>query len=227
MDERAINRAAIEAIRDLEIDCEIKEVCRAGSGDEWCIQFSGKYGQFCDEFKNQFGKESSPQVIREKIKSHLIKVVNKIRSGTGRKRKPAVGEQSDSRDAESSILAAPLKVVGEVFDRVAGIAGTVINQASTVADSAREVVADMASNISPLTIEVSSTTREVKKRVPARSATKKAVKARKAASAKAKKATKRVARGAVKQAKKAGKAARKRVGQAKKAKTIKKSKRGK
>ena len=228
MDERAINGAAIEAIRDLEIDCEIKEVCRAGSGDEWCVQFSGKYGQFCDSFKNQFGKESSPQVIREKIKSHLIKAVTKIRSGTGRKRKPMVSERGESRETQSGILTAPLKMVGEVFDRVASIAGTVIGQASTVADSARDVVADVASNISPLTIEVSSTTREVKKRVPARSAKKKTVKARKATSAKTKTAAKRVVRGAVKRAKKAGKVARKTAGHAKKAKAAKKnSRRGK
>jgi hypothetical protein len=221
MDERAINGAAIEAIRDLDIDCEIKEVCQ--SGDEWCIQFSGKYGQFCDSFKNQFGKESSPQVTREKIKSHLIKVVNKIRSGTGRKRKAAESRQSDGLETEGGILSAPLKMVGEVFDRVAGIAGIVINQASTVADSAREVVADAAANLSPVTIEVQSTTttREVKKRVPARSSNKKkkSVKARKATPAKAKKATQRVQRrSAGKGAKKAGKIARKSAVRAKKAK---------
>jgi hypothetical protein len=216
MDERAINGAAIEAIRDLDIDCEITEVSQ--SGDEWCVQFSGKYGQFCDSFKNQFGKESSPQVIREKIKSHLIKVVNKIRSGTGRKRKPMVSERGDSREQESGILSAPLKMVGEVFDRVAGIAGIAINQASTVADAARDVVTDAASNLSPVTIEVRSTTREVKKRPPARSVAKKPVKARKAAPAKAKKSTKRVAS---KRAKKAIKSS----GRAKKTvrKTTKKS----
>jgi hypothetical protein len=224
MDERAINGAAIEAIRDLEIDCEIKEVCQ--SGDEWCVQFSGKYGQFCDSFKNQFGKESSPQVIREKIKSHLIKVVNKIRSGTGRRRRPAASERSESREAEGGLLTAPLKVVEEVFERVAGIAGIAINQASTIAESARDVVADVASNISPVTIEVRSTTREVEKSVPADSARKKPAKARKATPAKAKRATKRVAS---KRAKKAGKVARKAAtGQAKKAKTVKKkSTRGK
>ncbi|HEX8921413.1 MAG TPA: hypothetical protein VF766_08030 [Pyrinomonadaceae bacterium] len=222
MDESTINGAAIEAIRDLEIDCEIKEVRQAGSGDEWCIQFSGKYGQFCDEFKNQFGKESSSQVIREKIKSHLIKAVNKIRSGTGRKRKPMGSAGSERPETDNSILSAPLKMVGEVFDRVTSIAGTVISQASNVADSARDVVADVASNISPVTIEVRSTTREVRKRVPAKSARKKTVKARRATSVKAKTATKHAARGAGIQAKKASKAARKAAVKAKKAKTTKK-----
>lgn len=209
MDERAINGAAIAAINDLQLDCEIKDVCRSAGGDEWCIQFSGKYGHFCDSFKNQFGKESSSEVIREKIKGYLIKQVNKIRTTTGRRRKPAVADTREKREPENSILAAPLKLVEELFDRVASIAGGVVSQASTVAETARETVADAAANISPVTIEVRSTTRAVKKSVSGTTA-RKAVKASKAAPSKAKKATKRVARKARKQAKKAGKAAKKR-----------------
>lgn len=215
MDERAINGAAIEAINDLELDCEIKDVCQS-SGDEWCIQFSGKYGTFCDGFKNQFGKESSSQVIREKIKGYLIKQVHKIRSKTGRRRKPAIIETQEKREQESGILAAPLRIVGELFDRAAGIAGSVVNQASTIAETARETVADAASNISPVTIEIRSTASAVKKKASKRASgltAKKVIKARKAAPAKAKKAkkaTKRVSRKAGKQAKKTGKAAKKR-----------------
>jgi hypothetical protein len=233
MDERAINGAAIEAIKDLELDCEIKDVCRSGGGDEWCIQFSDKYGQFCDGFKNQFGKESSPQVIREKIKSHLIKQINKIRSGTGRKRKPAMSATNESRETESGILAAPLKMIGEVFGRASGIAGEVINQASTLAESARDAVSEAAANLSPVTIEVRSTTtttRAPRKRASGLTSkkTRKAAKAHKATSAKTKKATKRGARPAGKQAKKTGKVARKTASGAKKAKTTKKvSRRGK
>ena len=228
MDERAINGAAIEAIRDLELDCEIKEVCQNAGRDEWCIQFSNKYGQFCDSFKNQFGEESSPQVIREKIKSHLIKQVHKIRSSTGRKRKPAVSELSDARASESGILSAPLKMIGEVFDRVASIAAPVISQATTVAETAREAVADAAENIGPVTVEIRTTRKRVRQKRASKSTTKKTVKAAKATTAKAKKATKRVARPVDKQAKKAGKTARKTVVRAKKAKTTKKkSRRGK
>jgi hypothetical protein len=226
MDERAINGAAIEAIRDLELDCEIKEVCQRAGRDEWCIQFSGKYGQFCDRFMNQFGKESSSEVIREKVKSYLIKQVNKIRVTTGRRRKPAVADTSEKREPESGILAAPLKLIGELFDRAAAITGGVISQASTVAETARDAVADVAANINPVTIEVRSTTREVKRNASG-SATGKTVKASKATPAKAKKATKRITRPAGKQSKKAGKVAGKTAGRAKKAKATKTSRRGK
>ena len=228
MDERAINGAAIEAIRDLELDCEIKDVCQSAGQDEWCIQFSDKYGQFCVSFKNQFGEESSPQVIREKIKSHLIKQVHKIRSGTGRRRKPTASEPDDARAPESGILAAPLKMIGEVFDRVTGIAGAVVGQASTVMETARETVADAAENISPVTIEIRNTRARVRQKRVSKSATKKTVKAAKAAKTKTRTATKRVARPVDKQAKKAGKTAGKIVVRAKKAKTTKKkSRRGK
>ena len=231
MDEGTINGAAIEAIRDLELDCEIKEVSQPAGGDVWCIQFSGKYGQFSDTFKNQFGEESSHLIIREKLKGHLIKQINKIRSGTGRKRKSPVAETSESRETESGILAAPLKIIGEVFDRVAGITGIVINQATTVAETARETVADAASNLSPVTIEVRSKTRAVKKSAP-RSAKKKSTKAAKARPAKTKKVTKRGALHTRKQAKKArkvaGKTGGKTTGRSQKAKTSKKpSRRGK
>jgi hypothetical protein len=211
MDERAINGAAIAAINDLQLDCEIKDVCKSAGGDEWCIQFSGKYGHYCDGFKNQFGKESSAEVIREKIKGYLIKQVNKIRTTTGRRRRPAVVDTSEKREPVSGIFAAPLKLIEELFDRAAGIAGGVVSQASTVAETARDAVADVAANITPVTIEVRSTTRAVKKRVSDGPTTKKAVKksvrATKTAKAKAKKATKRVSR---KAGKKAGKAAKKR-----------------
>jgi hypothetical protein len=224
MDERAINGAAIEAINDLQLDCEIKDVCKSGDGDEWCIQFSGKYGRFCDGFKNQFEKESSSEVMREKIKSYLIKQVNKIRRTTGRRRKPTVGDTSEKREPESSIFSAPLKIIEELFDRAVGITGGVVSQASAVAETARDAVADVASNIPPVTIEVRSTTRKVEKRA-SRPTARKAAKATKATSAKAKKATKRVTRRAGKQAKEAGKAAKKTTGRAKKAKASKKSSR--
>jgi hypothetical protein len=205
MDERAINGAAIEAIHDLELDCEIRDVCRRSGGEEWCIQFSGKYGQFCDKFKNQFGEESSPQVIREKIKTHLIKQVSKIRSSTGRKRKPAVNDLAESRSSEDGILSAPLKIIGEAFDRVTSIAGGVIDSAATVAETARDAVADVAANISPVTVEVRSVTRTSEKRAARSITKKKPAKPAKAKAAKAKKSTKRVTRSAGKQTKKTGK----------------------
>jgi hypothetical protein len=213
MDERVINGAAIAAINDLQLDCEIKDVCQSSGGDEWCIEFSGKYGRFCDGFENQFGEESSAEVIREKIKGHLIKQVNKIRTTTGRRRRPAAAETSEKREADAGILASPRQLIADLFDRAAGITSAVVSQASTVAETAREVVTDVATNLTPVTVEVRSTTREVKKRASG-STSKKRVTARKAATGKAKKATKATkrvsAQAGKKRAGKASKAAKKR-----------------
>lgn len=240
MDERAINGAAIEAIRDLELDCEIKEVLQA-SGDEWCIQFSGKYGQFCDAFKNQFGEESSHQVMREKIKSHLIKQINKIRSGTGRKRKAMISEPEEERASAGGILAEPLKLVGEVFERFAGITGIVANQATTAAEAARDAVADrLTSGLPPLTVEVRSQTRRNTKAAsgPARKQSVKAATTKRATTKAAKSATTKraatataatpTARKAAKKTTKkvAGKTSGKATGRAQKAKATKKPARG-
>ena len=128
MDERAVNGAAIEAIRDLEVECEIKEVCKGSGAGEWCVQFSGKYGQFCDNFQNQFGQENSPEVMREKIKAFLIKQVAKIRGNTGRKRRPAADAARESRESVGGLLTEPLKVVGEALGRATGLAGQVIGE---------------------------------------------------------------------------------------------------
>ncbi|HKR01507.1 MAG TPA: hypothetical protein VJT09_12590 [Pyrinomonadaceae bacterium] len=213
MDERSINGAAIRAIHDLEIDCEIKDVCRPSGKEEWCIQFSGKYGQFCDDFKNQFGKENSIQVIREKIKSHLLKQVSKIRSSTGRRRRPAASAAEESTRPGSDLLSAPLELVKEAYNRAAGIAGTVFNQASAVAETAREVVSDAASSINPVTIEVRSETRRVEKKARASSkrktkkaggrAAKRAGKQTKKRAAPAKKSARRTRKAASKTARKA------------------------
>lgn len=229
MDERAINGAAIEAINDLQLDCEIKDVCKSSGGDEWCIQFSGKYGHFCDGFKNQFEKENSSEVVREKIKGYLIKQVNKLRSTTGRRRRPATADTVEKREPASGIFATPLKLVEELFDRAASIAGGVVSQASTVAETARDVVADAAANIAPVTIEVRSTSTRTDEKRASKPTKRKAAKATKATQAKAKKAAKRVTQQAGKPAKKAakktGKSARKIAGRAKKAKASKKTSR--
>ncbi|HJU54435.1 MAG TPA: hypothetical protein VJ715_07690 [Pyrinomonadaceae bacterium] len=196
MDERAINGAAIEAIRDLEVDCEIKEVCKGSEADEWCVQFSGKYGSFCDKFQNQFGQENSPEVMREKIKAFLIKQVAKIRSSTGRKRKP-VAAAGDDRDSASRLLTEPLKLVGEVFSRATGMATQVVSQASAVAETARATLsaADLG-NTNPVTAGVQATALETQPKAPPKTTGRTIIKA----PAKAKKATKRAARKGAKKA---------------------------
>lgn len=149
MDERAINGAAIEAVRDLDVDCEINEVCKGSEAGEWCVQFSGKYGRFCDNFQNQFGQENSPEVMREKIKAFLIKQVAKIRSSTGRKRRPAASAAREDRDTGGGILTEPLKLVGEVLGRATGLAGEVISRASDVAETARATLSAADLDASP------------------------------------------------------------------------------
>jgi hypothetical protein len=160
MDERAINGAAIEAIRDLELDCEIKEVCKGSGEGEWCVQFSGKYGRFCDNFQNQFKQDNSPEVMREKIKSFLIKQVAKIRSNTGRKRKPA-RDAAEDRESVGGLLTEPFKLVGEVLGRATGMATEVVSQASSVAETARATLsaADLVST-EPATVGVQATALE-------------------------------------------------------------------
>lgn len=195
MDEQAINNAAAEAVNNLELDCEVKDVCRSSKGSGWCIQFSGKYGQFCDEFQDQFGKENSAQVIREKIKSHLLKQVTKIRSSTGKSRRPRPSPK-DEPQAQSTLMSAPLEMIGEVFNRATQIAGSVVGQAAGVAEAARETVSNMADNIGPVTVEIGGAARAEESR-PSRPIARKSVKAAKK--------SKGVSRPRTKQAKKTSK----------------------
>jgi hypothetical protein len=202
MDERVVNGAAIEAIHDLAVDCEIKQVCKGSGEGEWCVQFSGKYGQFCDNFQNQFGQENSPEVMREKIKAFLIKQVAKIRGTTGRKRKPARDAHQD-REPSGGLLTEPLKLVGEVLGRATGMATQVVSQASAVADTARATLsaADLVST-EPATIGIQPTALETQTEPPLRMPGRTTIKTP-ARPKKAKKATKRAARQASQKAKKA------------------------
>ena len=212
MDERAVNGAAIEAIHDLAVDCEIKDVCKGSGEGEWCVQFSGKYGRFCDNFRNQFGQENGPEVMREKIKAFLIKQVAKIRGNTGRKRKP-VRDAAEDRKSAGGLLSEPLKLVGEVLGRATGMATQVVGQASAVAETARATLsaADLVST-EPATTGVQATALETQTTQPPRMPGRTTIRA---TPTKAKKATKRAARQATGRAKKA--AATKKASRAKKA----------
>jgi hypothetical protein len=207
MDEQAITRAAEEAVNDLQLDCQINKVCRSPRGDQWCVQFSGKYGQFCDDLKNQFGKENSARVVREKIKSHLLKQVTKIRSSTGKTRRTRANP-ADEGQAQSSAMSAPLQMIEDAFNRVSEIAGEVVGQAAGVAGAARETVANMAESISPVTIEIRSDSTAITKE-SRRSPTRKPGRAAKATSKKSIKKRGSVSRVSSKKAKKAGKVAAK------------------
>jgi hypothetical protein len=215
MDEQAITRAAEEAVNDLQLDCKINKVSRSTSGDLWCIQFSGKYGQFCDDLKNQFGKENSARVVQEKIKSHLLKQVIRIRSSTGKSRGPRTNP-SDEGLAQSSVMSAPLKMIEDAFTRASQIAGEVVQQVAGVAGVARETVANAAESISPVTVEIRSDSKVTAKE-SRRSSARKHTRAAKATSHKVAKKTRSVSRKVVKKARKASKVSAKVSGKGKKA----------
>jgi hypothetical protein len=229
MDEQAITRAAEEAVSDLQLDCKINKVSRSPRGDEWCIQFSGKYGQFCDGLKNQFGKENSASVVREKIKSHLLKQVTKIRSSTGKTRR-ARTNPSDEAQTQSTMLSAPLQMIEDAFNRATEIAAEVVEQAAGVAGIAQEAVTNMAESIIPVTVKLrsdSNVTAKESRSYPAR----KPKRTAKTTSRKTAKKKRSVSRGGSKKAKKAVKAAAK-VSKSKKVarglkKSVKKARRGK
>lgn len=136
MDEEVIKRAAEAAVNDLQLDCRIEKVFRhPRSNEKWCIQFTGDYGQFCDEFRNKSGQENSPELIREKVKIYFLK-----------RRKPARVRRGSSRQTDRSeqgreISLAPLEIVGEAIDQTTRLVGEVINQVSGLARSALDTEA--------------------------------------------------------------------------------------
>lgn len=205
MDEQTIKRAAEDALSDLQLDSEIKTVCESGNKDEWCVQFAGNYGQFCDKFQDQFAKENSPELIREKIKRYLLKQVSKIRSSSGKSRRARGALMADKKRDEEFSLGTTFKMIEEAFDRATQIAGGAVQVASSVAETARDAVTDVTSNIRPTVVEVQSRTRQTRKK-SARSSVKKKSSGTSGKTAKATKTAPR--RSTAKKASKASKKAR-------------------
>ncbi len=107
MDKEVITRAAEEAVRDLQLDCEITEIAKPLGKNTWCIQFTGSYGQFCDAFQDKAGEENSAPVIREKIKRFFLKQRKPARIVRGRN--PSA---SARRSQESNLLMLRSEEVG-------------------------------------------------------------------------------------------------------------------
>ena len=130
-DEEAIRKAAEAAISDLQLDCRVEKVFRhANSSEKLCIRFSGDYGKFCDEFRNASGEENSLQLMREKVKSHFIKMRKSVRIRRGSK-------SGLDRGRRASILpGAPLEIVGQALDQTTRLVGEVVHQVSDLARSA-------------------------------------------------------------------------------------------
>jgi hypothetical protein len=134
--EQEITRAAEAAINDLQLDCSVERVFKhPKSSDQWCIRFSGDYGQFCDEFRNASGEENSPRLIREKVKGYFIKRRQSVRVRRGRAFKTDKGKQ------ESSLSAAPIDLARQALDQTTRFVGEVIGQVSDLARSALDTEA--------------------------------------------------------------------------------------
>jgi hypothetical protein len=152
MDKEEMTRAAREAIRDLQLDCEITEVTRPIGKDIWCIQFTGSFGQFCDSFHDKAGKENSARVVREKIKRFFLKQRKPTRIVRGRG--PAMRDGRSRRSGESNLLGTLLEVGEGAIKQAARIGGEVIERAANVNRTVLETEADWIQTISPTAAEM-------------------------------------------------------------------------
>lgn len=193
LDEEVINRAAEVAVIDLQLDCGVEKVFQH-SNDKWCIQFTGEYGQFCDEFRNKSGEANSPELIREKVKRYFLKMRKPVRVRRGSSLKTGSGKQGSSR------MPAPLEIVGQAIDQTTRLIGEVVSQVSGLARSALETEAVVSVDL-PVASPLPPAARQSRK---AKEPSKK-----KTAVAGSGKATKKKSSGARKATSKAGKAAKK------------------
>jgi hypothetical protein len=197
IDEQVIKRAAEAAIFDLQLNCRIEKVFRhPRNNDRWCIQFSGDYGQFCDEFRSKPGEENSPELIREKVKSHFFKMRRPVRVRRARSRQTGAGKR------ESIWTTAPMELAGQAIDRTASLVGEVINQVSGLARSALDTEAVVSVDLpaaAPPTPQPARRKKSTKAQRPAK---------RKPVKISSGKSTKKKSTGAGKASSKAGKAAK-------------------
>lgn len=146
LDEQALTKAAAAALHDLQLDIEVKSV--SADGDRWCVQFMTEYSQFCDSFRDQFGKANSFELIREKIKRSLLKQQqNKIRSGVRVRR----GKTEQRRPASDSLLQTALKTIEGAVGQTSEVAGEIIKQAAHIPAQALTALADAAGVVSHAT----------------------------------------------------------------------------
>ncbi len=124
MDEQTITRAAHAAVDDLKLDCQIRAVYKPPGKDKWCVQFTDKYGEFCDEFHEKSGRENSAAVIREKIKRHLFRRREMKTPG----RRGFRTARSGKREVDQS--GTPLKMIEGAIDQAAHVVSKAIDEAS-------------------------------------------------------------------------------------------------
>ena len=146
LDEKVITRAAEEAVNGLQLQSRVEKVFQhPRSKEKWCIQFTGEYGQFCNEFRNQGGQSNSPELIREKVKSFFLKMRKPLRIRRGS------SQQASSSRPESILSAAPMEIVGQALDQTTRLVGDVINQVSGLARSALDTEAVVSVELPTIT----------------------------------------------------------------------------
>lgn len=173
MDAETIKREALDAILDLQLDSTVSNVTH--SGKNWCVQFEGDYGQFCDSFQNQFERDNSPRVIREKIKKHLLSQITQLRNKGGR-RTTKKGFSDDAQpnvtDLFQEAVSSTARTIGEAIDRTLGFTGAGIEAVSEVAEAVTSRTAEL---VGPDSLTSAPAPRPKARRAPAKgSAPKKA-----------------------------------------------------
>lgn len=144
MDAETIKREASAALDDLEIDSTVGDVTH--SGENWCVQFSSDYGRFCDSFQNQFKRDNSPRVVREKIKKHLLAQVTQLRNKGGRRTtKKGFGEeaQPDVGGLVADAIGQTSRAIGQAIDRTLGFTAESIDAAGGFAETLGTGTRDM------------------------------------------------------------------------------------
>ena len=73
IDEHSLTRAALKAIAELDLPCEVAAVFVVPEQAEWCIEFTPCYGLLCVRCPGQDGVNVSPEEIIKTIKAHLAR----------------------------------------------------------------------------------------------------------------------------------------------------------
>lgn len=145
LNEQSIRDAAAAALRDLQLDVEVKAV--AADGKDWCIQFTADYNQFCDNFRDQFDKENSFEVMREKVKRYVLKQQqNKIRAGVRIRR----GKAERPAPQATNLFETTLQAIEGIASQTAAVTGEVVRQATRLPETARKTL-DEATNAATAT----------------------------------------------------------------------------
>jgi hypothetical protein len=144
MDKEDIKRAAEQAVSDLRLDCEITDITRPLGRDTWCIQFTGSYGQFCDEFHDKAGKDNSARLIREKIKRFFLKQRKPARVVRGK----AQATQR-TRQAGGDLLGTLLAAGEQVLKQASRITGEAIERATNLNQAVLKTEAEWVEGVSP------------------------------------------------------------------------------